>query len=96
VPGLQMPKGAAPYRERYNAPRQMGISRRSWARPTSMMMLKLKGLALIAELIAAAWLAVAVAGLAVRRTRPWLICLVVAAVALLTSVAMIIEASSLA
>ncbi|HZC56980.1 MAG TPA: hypothetical protein VE396_13210 [Xanthobacteraceae bacterium] len=57
-------------------------------------MVTLKGLALIAELIAAAWLAIALAGFRIRRTAPWLICAVVACAMLLTSVAVIIGASS--
>jgi hypothetical protein len=57
-------------------------------------MLTLKGAALIAELIAAACLVVALAGFSTRRTTPWLVCSIVAGAILLTSVAVIIDASS--
>jgi hypothetical protein len=57
-------------------------------------MVTLKGIALIAEIIAAALLVIALVGFRVRRTAPWLICAVVACAMLLTSVAVIIGASS--
>jgi hypothetical protein len=57
-------------------------------------MLTLKGAALIAEVIAAACLVVALAGFRIRRTKPWLVCSIVAVAMLLTSVAVIIGASS--
>jgi hypothetical protein len=57
-------------------------------------MLTLKGAALIAELVAAACLVIALAGFSIRRSTPWLVCAVVAGAMLLTSVAIIIDASS--
>jgi hypothetical protein len=57
-------------------------------------MLTLKGAALIAEVIAAAWLIVALAAFRIRPTTPWLVCSIVAVAILLTSVAVIIDASS--
>jgi hypothetical protein len=57
-------------------------------------MLTLEGAALIAEVIAAAWLIVALTGFRIRPTTPWLICSIVAVAILLTSVAVIIDASS--
>jgi hypothetical protein len=58
--------------------------------PHIFIMLTPEGAALIAEVIAAAWLIVALAGFCIRRTTPWLVCSVVAVAMLLTSVAVII------
>jgi hypothetical protein len=57
-------------------------------------MLTVKGAALIAELVAMAWLMIALAGFSRCRSRLWLVCSLVAAAMLLTSVAVIIDASS--
>jgi hypothetical protein len=62
--------------------------------PHLYSMLTVKGAALIAEVIAAAWLMIALAGFGVRRSTPWLVCSAVAAALLLTSVAVVIGASS--
>jgi hypothetical protein len=57
-------------------------------------MFTLEGAALIAEVVAMAWLIIALAGFRIRRTTPWLICSIVAVAMLLASVAVIIDASS--
>jgi hypothetical protein len=57
-------------------------------------MVTAKGLVLIAELIAAVGLVVALAGLAVRRTMPWLICSAVAVTALVMAALFIVDAST--
>jgi hypothetical protein len=62
--------------------------------PHFYKMLTVEGAALIAEVIAAAWLIVGLAGFGVRRSAPWLVCSAVAAATLLTSVAVVIGASS--
>jgi hypothetical protein len=58
--------------------------------PHLFSMLTPEGAALIAEVIAAAWLIVALAGFCIRRTTPWLVCSAVAIAMLLTSVAVIV------
>jgi hypothetical protein len=57
-------------------------------------MLTVKGAALIAEVVATAWLMIALMGFSRRRNRLWLVCSVVAVAMLLTSVAVIIGAST--
>ncbi len=57
-------------------------------------MLTIKGVALVAELIAAAALIIALIGFRVRRTAPWLLCAAIALAMLMTTVAVIIDASS--
>jgi hypothetical protein len=52
------------------------------------------GFALIAELVAAAFLIVALTGFTVRRSRPWLMGTAMAFVALIVAVTIVIEASS--
>ena len=54
-------------------------------------MVTLHGIALIAELIAAAWLAIALAGFAKSRAAPWLAC---ATLALIIAALVVIEAST--
>ena len=56
-------------------------------------MVTMGGVVLIVELIAAAALVIALAGLSIRRTAPWLLCSVVALTALIAA-AMLIVASS--
>ena len=51
-------------------------------------------IALIAELIAAAWLAFALAGFTKWREAPWLICCRVATLALIIAALVVIEAST--
>ena len=53
-----------------------------------------KGLALIAELIAAAWLIVALTGFAVCRSKPWFACTATAVVALIAVVTVLIDWST--
>ncbi len=53
-----------------------------------------EGLALIAELVAAAAFAVALAGLAMRHTKPWLIGSVMAFAALIVVVMFIVDTST--
>ena len=57
-------------------------------------MLTLHGIALIAELIAAAWLAIALASFTKRRKAPWLACCGVATLALIIAALVAIEAST--
>jgi hypothetical protein len=57
-------------------------------------MLTIKGAALIAELTAAAALVIALVGFRVRRTAPWLFCAAAALAMLMTTVLVIIDASS--
>jgi hypothetical protein len=62
--------------------------------PHLYRMLTVEGAALIAEVIAAAWLMIALAGFSVRHSAPWLVFSAVAAALLLTSVDVVIGASS--
>lgn len=57
-------------------------------------MVTLQGFALIAELAAAIWLIVALAGFAISRTKPWLMGSAVAFIALIVAVTMLIESST--
>ena len=57
-------------------------------------MVTLQGFALIAELAAAIWLIVALAGFGVSRSKPWLMGSAVAFVALMVAVTMLIESST--
>jgi hypothetical protein len=57
-------------------------------------MVTLHGIALIAELIAAAWLAIALAGFTKWRKAPWLVCCGVATLALIIAALVVIEAST--
>jgi hypothetical protein len=57
-------------------------------------MLTPKGLSLIAELVAAAGLVIALAGFAIRRTVPWLICSAMAFTALIVAVLFIVDIST--
>ena len=57
-------------------------------------MLALHGIALIAELIAAAWLAIALAGFTKWREALWLACCGVAILALIIAALVVIEAST--
>jgi hypothetical protein len=58
------------------------------------LMVTAKGLALIAELIAAVGLVVALAGLAVRRTTPWLTCSAVAFTAPIMAALFVVDVST--
>lgn len=58
------------------------------------VMLEFEGAALIGELIATAWLIIALIGFSICRSRPWLVCAVVAAMMLLTTVIMIADVSA--
>ena len=53
-----------------------------------------KGAALIAELIAAAWLIVALTGLTIRRSKLWLACTATAIAALIAAVTVLIDWST--
>ena len=57
-------------------------------------MLSLHGIALIAELVAAAWLAIALAGFTKWREALWLACCGVAILALIIAALVVIEAST--
>ena len=57
-------------------------------------MVTIHGIALIAELIAAAWLATALTGFAKWRGTPWLACCGVATLALIIASLVVIEAST--
>jgi hypothetical protein len=57
-------------------------------------MLKLQGAALMAELFAAACLAIALAGFAKWREAPWLICCGAAILALIIAALVVIDAST--
>lgn len=57
-------------------------------------MVTLQGFALIAELAAAIWLIVALAGFAISRSKPWLMGSAVAFIALIVAVTMLIESST--
>jgi hypothetical protein len=57
-------------------------------------MITLHGIALIAELIAAAWLAIALAGFTKWRGAPWLTCCGVSTLALIIAALVVIEAST--
>jgi hypothetical protein len=57
-------------------------------------MLTLEGAALIAEVIATAWLVVALIGFGLRRTTPWLLSAAVALAILMTTVVVIVDATS--
>ncbi|MGC2077092.1 MAG: hypothetical protein WA728_13880 [Xanthobacteraceae bacterium] len=57
-------------------------------------MVTLQGFALIAELAAAIWLIVALAGFGISRAKPWLMGSAVAFVALIVAVTMLIESST--
>ena len=58
------------------------------------VMLKFEGAALLCEVIATAWLVVALVGFSIRRTTPWLICAAFAATVLLSAVIMIADATA--
>jgi hypothetical protein len=57
-------------------------------------MITLQGFALIAELAAAVWLIVALAGFGISRSKPWLMGSAVAFVTLIVAVTMLIESST--
>jgi hypothetical protein len=57
-------------------------------------MLTIKGAALIAEVIAAALLIIALIGFRVRRTTPWLLCAAIALAIFMTTVIVVVDASS--
>lgn len=57
-------------------------------------MLRFDGAVLLGEVIATAWLVVALIGFSIRRTKPWLICAVFGAAMLLTTVVIIADASA--
>jgi hypothetical protein len=57
-------------------------------------MLTVEGAALIVEVIAAAWLIVALIGFGLRRTKPWLLCAAIALAVLMTTVTVIVDATS--
>jgi hypothetical protein len=57
-------------------------------------MLTPKGLSLIPELVAAAALVIALAGFAIRRSAPWLICSAMAFTALIIAVLFIVDVST--
>jgi hypothetical protein len=56
-------------------------------------MLTTEGAALIAEVVATAWLVIALVGFNIRRTTPWLVCAAVAALLLLSTVMLIVDAT---
>jgi hypothetical protein len=58
------------------------------------VMLKFEGAALLGEVIATAWLVIALIGFSIRRSTPWLICAAFGAMMLLTTVIMITDASA--
>jgi hypothetical protein len=53
-----------------------------------------KAVALIAELIAAAWLVIALTGFAIRRSKPWLAFTATAIAALIAAVTVLIDWST--
>ena len=53
-----------------------------------------KGIALIAELIAAVWLIIALTGFAIRRSKPWFAFTATAVVALIAAVTVLIDWST--
>ena len=57
-------------------------------------MLTVEGAALIVEVIATAWLIVALIGFRLRRTTPWLLCAAIALATLMTTVIVIVDATS--
>jgi hypothetical protein len=57
-------------------------------------MLRFDGAALLGEVIAVAWLAVALIGFSIRRSTPWLVCAAFAAMMLLTTVIVIADVST--
>jgi len=57
-------------------------------------MVTIYGIALIAEVIAAAWLAIATAGFTKWRGAPWLACCGVATLALIIAALVVIQAST--
>jgi hypothetical protein len=57
-------------------------------------MVTLQGFALIAEVAAALWLIVALAGFGISRSKPWLMGSAVAFIALIVAVAVLIESST--
>jgi hypothetical protein len=57
-------------------------------------MVTAKGLVLIAELVAAVVLAVGVAGFALRRTMPWLVCSAMALTVLIAAALFIVDATT--
>jgi hypothetical protein len=57
-------------------------------------MLRFEGAALLAEVIAALWLIIAVAGFRIRGTTPWLIGAAFAAVVLLSAVILIADGTA--
>jgi len=57
-------------------------------------MLTTEGAALIAEVVATAWLVIALIGFNIRRTTPWLVCAGVAALLLLSTVIVIVDVSA--
>jgi hypothetical protein len=57
-------------------------------------MVTLQGFAIIAELAAAIWLIVALAGFGISRSKPWLMGSAIAFVALIVAVTVLIESST--
>jgi hypothetical protein len=57
-------------------------------------MLKFQGAALLGEVIATAWLVIALIGFSIRRSTPWLVCAAFAAIVLFTTVIVIADASA--
>jgi hypothetical protein len=57
-------------------------------------MLKFDGAVLLGEVIATAWLVVALIGFSIRRSTPWLVCAAFGAAMLLTTVIIIADASA--
>jgi hypothetical protein len=57
-------------------------------------MVTLQGYALIAELAAAIWLIISLAGFGISRSKPWLMGSAVAFTALIVAVTMLIESST--
>jgi hypothetical protein len=62
--------------------------------PHLRLMLTLEGAALIAEVLAAAWLIVSLLGFGFRRTAPWLLCAAAAFIMLMTTVIVLVDATS--
>ena len=57
-------------------------------------MITLQGFSLLAELAAAIWLIVALAGFGISRSKPWLMGCAVAFIALIVAATMLIESST--
>jgi hypothetical protein len=72
----------------------MGTSPPVFRLPNENPMLTIEGAALIVEVVATAWLVVALIGFGVRRTMPWLLCAAVAFAMLMTTVVVVIDVSS--